>query len=224
MKLRNLTPVAAAVALAVGSLTVTTAAEAGVSGSIGVSNFYLWRGSDASGGVAQVSGEIKYTHSSGAYIAEWMSNTADDNENNFYAGYGLSAGSVDLDFSVWNITYPRKAYTTNKTIYQTNVTEFVASISASDFNTTWVFDIDPDSENKYKYISVGYGKDAYSATIGKWIGDEDKGMTTYGHVTLGYAISDELTFSVNKAFGGQPEEVNKELLTNIAWSKSFDVK
>jgi len=234
MKLKNLTPIAAAVALCVGSLVATTQAQAGVSGSIGVSNFYLWRGADASSGSAQVFGEAKYSHESGAYIAAWLSNWAatdpatgmyvSSNENNFYAGYAMKAAGIDLDFSYWNITYPTVAHATGLTIFNTNATEFVVGASMGEFSGSLVLDIDPDHDDKYKYLSVGYSKDKYSATLGKWMGSEGK-VPTYAHLTVGYDVADELTFTVNKAFGGADgEAVNKELLLNIAWSKSFEPK
>lgn len=224
MKLRNITPVAAAVALAIGSMGMSSEANAGVSGSIGASNFYLWRGVDASGGAAQVYGELKYSHDSGAYAAAWLSSHADGNENNYYAGYGMKAGSIDLDFSLWDVTYPTKSFSKNETIYNDNVEEFVASASIMGISGSLVFDIDPDNKDKYKYLSLGYGKDKYSVLVGKWFGDKDKGMMTFAHVTASYAISDELSFSLNKAFGEDGSGVNKELLANIAYTKGFEVK
>jgi len=227
MNLKNLTPVAAAVALVVGSVTLTSEAQAGVTGSIGAANFYLWRGLDASAGQAQVFGEIKYSHESGAYAAAWLSNHVFGNENNYYAGYGMKAGELDLDFSIWNVTYPSAAWATNSTIYNTNVEEFVVGIGFGDISGSIVLDIDPDNEDKYKYFSVGYSKDKYSATLGMWSGNKDV-YSIYNHITAGYAISDELTFSLNKAFGGDSESagygVNKELLANIAYTKSFEAK
>ena len=235
MKLKNLTPIAAAVALTLGSLIGTTEAQAGVSGSIGVSNFYLWRGADASSGSAQVFGEAKYSHDSGAYVAAWLSNWAGydadtghyspSNENNYYAGYAMKAGGIDLDFSYWNITYPTGASPADsKSIFNTNATEVVVGIGAGDISGSVVLDIDPDHEDKYKYVSVGYGMDKYSATLGKWIGDKDKGMPTYGHLTASYAVADELSFTLSKAFGDDTTGINKELLVNIAYTKSFESK
>jgi len=227
MKLKNITPVAAAVALAVGSMALTTEAQAGVSGSIGVSNFYLWRGADASGS-AQVFGEVKYSHESGAYAAAWLSNSTVEgvagNENNYYAGYAMKAGEIDLDFSYWNIVNPTVAHASNSTIFNTNATEFVAGIGFGDISGSIVLDIDPDHEDKYKYLSVGYSKDKYSVMLGKWMGDKDKQMMTYGHVTASYAVADELSFTVSKAFGDDGAATNKELLANITYTKSFETK
>jgi len=222
MKLKNLTPIAAAVALSIGSLMASPQAEAGVSGSIGVSNFYLWRGADASY-TAQVFGEAKYTHESGAYAAAWLSNSTLGNENNYYVGYAMSTGGIDLDFSYWDITYPTEAYLTNQTIKKTDVNEVVVGAGMKEFSASLVLDVDSDHTDKYKYLSVGYSKDKMSATLGKWMGSEGK-VPTYGHLTGSYSISDELVFSLNKAFGGAAGEINKQLLANIAWTKSFEGK
>jgi len=224
MRLKQITPIAAAVALSIGSMAVTTNAQAEIGANIGVSNFYLWRGQDASGGTAQVYGELKYTDKSGVYGGAWLSNSLGDagpsNENNYYVGYGMSAGGVDLDFSYWNITYPT---TNDGGILTNNAEEVVIGIGKDAFSGTIVVDVDSDNED-YQYLALGYSMDKYSFTLGKWLGDKDKGASTYGHLTVGYSVTDEFTFSANKSFGGETGEVDKDLLLNVAYTKSFDVK
>lgn len=226
MNLKQITPIAAAVVLSIGSMAVTSTAQAEIGANVGVSNFYLWRGVDASSGQAQVFGELKYTDKSGAYVGAWLSNHTAGNENNYYVGYAMKAGGIDLDFSYWNVTYP----TTNSgKLLDSNVEEVVIGAGMKDFSASLVVDVDGDNED-YQYLALGYSMDKYSFTLGKWFGDKDL-VPTYGHVTVGYAVTDDFTFSVNKAFGGDiydagtgPTVTDKDLLLNIAYTKSFDVK
>ncbi|MFB6259216.1 MAG: TorF family putative porin, partial [Thiohalorhabdaceae bacterium] len=55
-------------------LTGTGAAQAGLTGNVGVTNNYIWRGFTQTNDMPAVSGGLDYSHSSGIYVGTWISN------------------------------------------------------------------------------------------------------------------------------------------------------
>ncbi len=93
-----ITGLCAGSAMLVGGMAT---AQAGVSANIGVASNYIWRGVTQTNNQAAVSGGIDYEHDSGFYAGTWVSNASwtatASQEQDIYAGFGLTAGGVDID-------------------------------------------------------------------------------------------------------------------------------
>ncbi|QYJ82855.1 TorF family putative porin [Shewanella rhizosphaerae] len=96
--------------LLAGTLMVALPASASVTGNIGATSNYLWRGATQTGDAPAVQGGIDFEHDSGLYLGTWASNVdfGDDTsyEIDFYGGY---AGSIGEDFG-YDISYLYYAY------------------------------------------------------------------------------------------------------------------
>ena len=79
------------------------AAVAEITGNIGVTNNYIWRGLTQTTNDAAVSGGLVWAHDSGFYAGTWVSNVqyaADDTysyENDVYFGFGGELGTFSYD-------------------------------------------------------------------------------------------------------------------------------
>ncbi len=91
-----------AIAAAVGAASLSAPAFAELSGNVGVTSEYLFRGIAQSGGAA-VQGGLDYSSESGFYAGTWASTinfagaTGSAAEVDFYAGFGGEMGSVGYD-------------------------------------------------------------------------------------------------------------------------------
>jgi len=110
-KVTSLRMLSVAVAASVAGLAAPLAAQADVTGNIGVYSKYVLRGitNVPENDNAAVQGGLDYSHASGLYAGYWgssldySSRTTDDAktpngfENDIYAGYKFKAGPVDLN-------------------------------------------------------------------------------------------------------------------------------
>ncbi|MCK0153235.1 TorF family putative porin [Alcanivorax sp. S6407] len=192
---------ASAVAAAV-ALPSMAAAE--ISGSLGISNMYFWRGLDISNGGAQVAGSLDYSHASGLYAGVWGSSETDTTEYDLYAGYGAEVGGVSFDISYWDYNYPNDT--------DSDLEEVIGSIGFAGLTATayigvgeighgQIYDendlvIGKAPDNESNYFTLGYSYDKYGVTVGTW--DNEASDTNYTHVDLSYALTDELSFTVSK--------------------------
>lgn len=118
---KSLGVLSAAVSMAVAGLAAPLAAQAEVTGNIGVYSKYVLRGitNDAENDGVAVQGGLDWTHSSGVYLGYWGSNldygmtrtstTKTGFENDLYGGYGFKAGPVDLSFGLIQYLYTQAA-------------------------------------------------------------------------------------------------------------------
>ena len=79
-----------------------------LTGNIGFTSNYIWRGVSQAGDESAISGGVDYTHASGFYAGTWVSSLGGGNqyEHDIYAGYGFKAGPVDLDAGYITYRYP----------------------------------------------------------------------------------------------------------------------
>ena len=148
-----------AVLLAVGF----TAAQAQVTGNLGLASDYRFRGISQSQNAPAVQGGIDYAHSSGFYVGNWNSSVSSQLytngsgvESDLYAGYKKDIyKGLTVDVGSYNYFYPR-ATTTAKT--------------GSNFDTYEAF------------VGLGYGPVAvkYSQTLGNgYFGTANAKNTNY---------------------------------------------
>lgn len=112
----------------------TSLAADSLSGNIGITNNYLWRGLQQTNGDAALSGGIDYAAQSGFYAGTWVSNASWDDEMtyelDFYAGF--SGEIKDLGFDVGFIYY---AYPDSKN--DVDFSEINASLSYGAFSLSY---------------------------------------------------------------------------------------
>lgn len=175
-------------------------AEVEVSASVAVSNMYLWRGLDLgsvegtdAGGIGAISGDLSVS-TGGAYAGVWAS-SGDANlgtEYDLYAGYGMEAGDVSVDLMLATYVYPSNAAGSD-TMFDGS--EAILSLGYMDASFSLYETITSNSSDN-RYITLGYGIDAVSATLGMQMSDDD--ASEYTHVDVSYAYNDNLSFTFSQ--------------------------
>jgi uncharacterized protein (TIGR02001 family) len=103
------------VILAILALAGITAAHAQVSGNLGLTSDYRFRGISQSQNAPAVQGGVDYAHSSGLYIGNWNSSVSSQVytngagvESDLYAGYKKDIyKGITIDVGSYNYFYPR---------------------------------------------------------------------------------------------------------------------
>lgn len=108
MTINNLLKAGIAV-LVFGSMTQVANAEYSLTGNIGLTSNYIWRGVTQAGDESAISGGLDYARKNGFYAGTWVSSINGQTggyENDIYAGYGFKAGPVDMDAGYITYRYP----------------------------------------------------------------------------------------------------------------------
>ena len=219
-----------AAAIAAGSLATATTAQEGLNASVGVSNFYLWRGLDLGNGSAAVSGDLVFDIA-GVYVGTWVSSgdSSAGTEIDFFAGYSNQWGGFFLDAGAVSYEYP----------------------STSSAGGHW-------GETSDGYLNLGYDYGVGSAGVAYWqsLQTSEKGYLTvdgsysdfglllgyhyysgeegtanddrqsFAHADFSYSPSavDGLSFTVSQKFAYDEDfKQNSMPLVNVAYSMGFDL-
>ncbi len=220
------TVLAASVAATMAAgLAAPSIAVAEVSGTVGVSNMYFWRGVDLTEGNAQVFGSLDYAHSSGLYAGVWGSSEVGGTEYDLYAGYAGSLGDFSYDIAYVDYNYPNSSTYTEED-YR-DLQEVILSLGYAGFSAAGYFGVgdygrgDDSVDNEDNYFTVGYSYDKYGITVGT--GDFEADDSNYTHVDLSYALTDELGFTVSKIVdseGGNMDDEDDALFV-VTYALSF---
>jgi uncharacterized protein (TIGR02001 family) len=143
-------------------------AHAEVTGNLGVTSDYRFRGvSQTQNGVA-VQGGLDYAHASGLYVGNWNSSVSSELyphsagvESDLYAGYKKNFGPVSVDVGVLTYQYSK----------------------ATTYNTTEA------------YAAVGYGPVTLkeSVSLGDYFGTANSKHTTYSQADVAVPVVGKLT-------------------------------
>ncbi len=87
-------------------------AQAEVSGNLGATSNYLWRGVTQSADKAAISGGLDYAHDSGLYVGTWTSTVDGGYELDGYFGFGGELGALGYDLCYIYYGYPSGAWGT----------------------------------------------------------------------------------------------------------------
>lgn len=223
------------------AVPMTAAAE--ISGNLGISNIYFWRGLDISGGTAQVHGGAQYDHSTGLYAGVWTSSAGftpggvieidDDDapgaievegsvssgmEYDLYAGYGTEIGGVSFDISYWDYNYPG--------YMDFDLEEVIVGLGVAGVNLTGYFGVgeighgDSATDNESNYYTLDYTYDKYTAKVGTW--DFEDKDSNYTHVDLSYAVTDSLALTVSKIVDEKVDDTySDDALVVVSYSFSL---
>jgi uncharacterized protein (TIGR02001 family) len=209
----KMTSIAVASALTIGAFAMPTAASADVSSSATISSMYLWRGQDISAGVPALSGDIKYSHSSGAYAFGWMSSESASNvEVDAGLGYAGTAGPVAYDISYYKFWYPEKPAIGEK--FADAGAEYVIGLTFDPI--TFKAFIDAKDKNDYNYYTLSGAFGKFGLLYG--VSDSKTAGADYTHVDLSYAATDKLSFTVSQASGDGLTTANKDPLFMMSYS------
>ena len=199
-------------------------AEVDVSASAAVASMYLWRGQDLGNGDAAVSGDITLS-SGGAYAGMWTSSgdSAAGNEYDLYVGYGGEMEGFSYDVSVLTYVYPSAGNFEEDADASGNtfdLSELIVSAGYEGASFSYYYPVSSNPDD-YSYLTLGYGMDAYSATIGMAMDDVDGGYT---HLDLSYAYNDNLAFTASKIIDEETEDsMDDDLKFVVSYSLPIDM-
>jgi uncharacterized protein (TIGR02001 family) len=207
MKVLKITAIAAALITSAGFSQV---ASAEVTANVAVTNNYLWRGLEQTGGSAAVSGGIDYANESGFYAGTWASNASwgasEDGtmstELDLYFGFGGDiSDNVSYDLGYVYYAYPDASGSAE----ESDFSEIYASLSTGGF--TFGVAVLADSEaggdgaefGDSVYASIDYAVEIAScAELAFHVGDYSGDFSTES-VDFGASVSkDGFTFGVSK--------------------------
>jgi len=192
----NVTAMALATSLGLGTLAVAPAAQADVASTAAISSMYLWRGQDISGSAPVLSGDIKYTHASGLYAYGWLSslgsyNTTDGNayEADFGVGYAGKAGPVAYDVQYYKFYYPETGQS-----FADAGAEIVVALTYDPVTFTAFLDQKGDKTYNYYTLAGSYG--SFGLKLG--MNTDDATANEYKHVDVTYNATSRLSFTLSK--------------------------
>ncbi|MEQ6886086.1 TorF family putative porin [Salicola sp. Rm-C-2C1-2] len=207
-----------------------------LSASAGISNMYLFRGSNLSDGSAHVSGSLDVDSGMGLYTGVWAASGDDSlgQEYDLYAGYSTDVtDDISIDIGAINYIYPKQSRTAEQIVNDGGNAEFetqrvsqdgfadfseaYASISA--YGATLSYWDNVAGAPGYTYTSLSYGYGPVSATIGQNSTDD----TDNTHLDLTFQFNDELSFTASTWVDVENDaETRRSTLIQVAYSKSFD--
>jgi len=194
----------------VAGVTAPAMADDGLAASAGVASAYLWRGIDLGDGAAAVSGDIHYSMA-GAYGGLWASSgdSALGSEYDYYVGYGLEAGGVGIDLSVWNYNYSDGCTATQAAAAAPAVCDFndgttgdlsEVILALSLAGATFKYYDNVAGGSGYEYYTLSYGMNGFTGLVGYADPEEAAAAkdADYMHLDLSYAYNENLSFTVSK--------------------------
>ena len=216
--------------LGVMSMVAAPVALAEVSANVAVSNMYLWRGTNLSPDGGAVSGGIDYVNESGFYAGAWMSSETGGHETDLYLGFSGSVNEFGYDVGYIEYLYPEDGAPPANGLGDTDVSEVYLNGSYGPITVGLNFVTDSDYDDD-AYYTIAAELGATTITLGMW--DLDKGTAgavnsfsggdEYSHVTVDYAATDELTFSISVASPDISDAVEEDPLFVVTYAKSFDL-
>jgi uncharacterized protein (TIGR02001 family) len=221
---KNLT----AAAIAAGTL-VAVPAMAEVSGNIGLTSNYMFRGTSFSNDDAAISGGLDYAHEDGVYVGTWTSNLGGGTtEVDLYAGFAGEAGEFGYDIGYIQYMYPEQD--------DWDYGEVYGSVSYDAFEVGFAYTANSEVNegfgnvyvegDLYFYGSVGVDL-SEDLSLGLTVGNytfEDDGIGgadfDYSHVQIDVSKGD-FTFSLSLADDENDYVDNDDVVPFVSWSKGF---
>lgn len=218
--MKNLKVLALTAAVATASLTSAGVAQAEVTGNIGLSNNYMWRGVTQTSDEAAIMGGVDYSHASGAYAGAWTSNLADGAyELDLYFGYGGEAGSIAYDVGFIQYMYPLDTSATG-----IDFSEIYAGVDVAGFEIDVAFTIDTDAggDDADMYASLGYSFDlGDDLSLGLLYGNyayDAAGAEDYSHYSV-YLGKGDFSFGIE----ANDTTADDDMRVVVAWGQEFEL-
>lgn len=204
---------------AAGCMTAMPAAadEIDVSGSVAVSNLYLFRGADLGNGRGMVSGDL-VASMAGFYGGIWgtSGDSSLGSEYDLFIGYGGEFDGISFDISVVNYVYP------NSDDFDTfgSYSEIFLNVGFMGFGFDYQDNV--AGYSGFEYYAFSYSMDKYSILLGLVDHEEPDSDTAfsndpdsdafggniavdYTHLDISYQYNDNLSFTFSQVI--QQDEV-----------------
>ncbi len=218
-------------------LFVSGSACADVTGNVGVTSNYLWRGVTQNDDRSAVQGGVDYEHDAGLYAGTWLSDLDGAYEHDVYAGFSGEAGALGYDLGVNHYMYPLAD--------DADFTELYGSISYEMFTVGLAYTVNSDVQSDPTAAQPFMEGDLYyyagaefvlpddftlGLTVGAYTFDEDGEAGTdldYMHYRIGLTKSagdfGDFTFAFdqNDLDGVSNGKDNDDPRFSVAWTKSF---
>ena len=230
-------------AVATTGLSSVALADSPLTGNIGITSNYIWRGATQSSDEAAVSGGIDYAHSSGLYAGVWVSSLSSSNEydstdgnststqyeQDLYIGYGGEAGPLSYDVSYIQYMYPVGD------AVEADFAEIIVSLGYGPATLTIAPTIskeDSTAQEDDVYMSLSAEFEVKKGlTLGVLYGaydfDEAAGSTTtddYSHYQISLSKGDFVfAYDVKDPDTADSTGVEDSPRVSVSWSKSFDL-
>lgn len=203
------------------STVASNVAVAELSGNVGFTSNYIWRGVTQGSDDSAISGGVDYAHDSGLYAGTWVSSLGGGSqyEQDLYAGYGFDAGPVGMDVGYIQYMYPVGDV-------DLDFSELYVNASFEMLTAGVAMTIDKEGSTAYEddmylYVSADFEvKEGLS--LGLVYGDydfDDPSSTDYSHYQVSLSRDDFVfAFDQNDMDGA----VGDSRFT-VSYSKSFDL-
>lgn len=220
-----------ALSLFAASTLVSGIAHAEVTGNVGVTSNYIWRGVPQSGDDAAISGGLDYAHESGVYVGTWTSSLGGGSqyELDLYAGYAGEVSGFSYDVGVNHYMYP-----VDDTA-KLDFTEVYGSIGYGPVTAGVAYTVDKEASVKDKndlYLSLAANFDvkedlAFGLLVGRYdFADPATKDYTHYQVSLTKSLSDvgDFTFAVDKASDYiSGTSIDEDPRVSVSFTKGFDL-
>lgn len=220
MKLQ--TSLIAAAVMLCGSPIAFAANE--LTGNIGVTSNYIWRGVTQTNDDAAIQGGIDYTAASNLYAGIWTSSLGGGNsyELDLYAGYRGKQDNFLFDAGVILYQYPIEG----------SGNDFMEIYGKLDFGTflaqaAFTIDKDNTSQDNDLYLSVGADievrQQLYLGLLFGMYEFDAPGEEDYNHFHVGLKKND-FEFALDKNDKDQPAASDPgEMRISVSWKKNFEL-
>ena len=225
-KLRLL--IASSLLAATVTIAQASQAESSLTGNIGVTTNYVWRGVTKSDDRAAVSSGLDYAHTSGWYLGGWTSSLdGSDSDGNYeldlYFGYRFKTGPVDLDVGYIDYRFPVGPAPAD--FGEVYVKANIKNIGIGAFYTVRKEAVEKNKlylhDDLYLSLSVAFEvkKDLYlDLLVGNYDYD-DPLKTDYSHGVIGLR-KDNFTFTFQK---NDLSGTSGDTRWSGSWTKKFDL-
>ena len=223
--MKKILSIAIASALISGAMVSTASAE--VTGNIGATSNYIWRGVSQTGNASAVSGGIDYEAEIGFYAGTWSSTGPAAGEVDFYTGFKNSVGDFSYDVGYIAYLYPESDNLNFGEVYVGLGFDFFSLKYSTLANSTWGGEFADDSylEAAVEFeVSEGL---TLGAHVGTYMWDDD----TYDYID--YNVSLTKAFELGDASfmltssdldDGNPLSGTKdEPKLVVSWTTGFDL-
>ncbi|TDX96747.1 TorF family putative porin [Thiohalophilus thiocyanatoxydans] len=204
------------------STVASNLAVAELSGNVGFTSNYIWRGVTQGADDSAISGGIDYAHEAGLYVGTWVSSLGGDSqyEQDLYAGYGFDAGPVGLDLGYIRYMYPVDS------AVEDDFDELYVNASYEMFSAGVAMTVDTEANSQYEddlYMYVGADFEVKEGlTLGLLYGDydfDDPSSTDYSHYQASLS-KDDFVFAYEQ---NDMDGADGDARFTISYSKSFDL-
>ncbi|MDZ7660777.1 TorF family putative porin [Thiohalophilus sp.] len=212
----------ASILLLAAGLPATASGQGELTGNLGVTSNYIWRGVTQTDDDASVQGGIDYTHETNLYAGVWTSNYGNGNgyELDLYGGYRGTVSEIPFDAGIIMYQYP-VANTGD------DATEIYGRFDFHLLTATAAFTIDKDgtSQDNDLYLSISsdvdLGEDRSLTLLLGMYEFDDPALEDYKHFHAALK-KDEFVFALDKNDLDVGNDLD-EMRVSVSWQRNFDL-